>query len=105
MKIPVYLWTCIIDSLFTVKKDSVNTIGMEFGTRIIHIADKSIKLQIWDTAGQVKYRITKRTKQYYLLNKKDKHLLDKKKKERFRSLTKSYFRGAAGALVVYDICK
>ncbi len=37
-----------------VKKDSVNTIGMEFGTRIIHIADKSIKLQIWDTAGQVK---------------------------------------------------
>jgi GTPase SAR1 family protein len=26
---------------------------MEFGTRIIHIADKSIKLQIWDTAGQV----------------------------------------------------
>ncbi|KAI8971204.1 P-loop containing nucleoside triphosphate hydrolase protein [Pilobolus umbonatus] len=49
---------------------------MEFGTRIIHIADKSIKLQIWDTAGQ----------------------------ERFRSLTKSYFRGAAGALVVYDVC-
>ncbi|ORE08298.1 ras-related protein rab-4B-like protein [Rhizopus microsporus var. microsporus] len=58
------------------KKDSVNTIGMEFGTRIIHIGDKSIKLQIWDTAGQ----------------------------ERFRSLTKSYFRGAAGALVVYDVC-
>jgi GTPase SAR1 family protein len=26
---------------------------MEFGTRIIHIADKAIKLQIWDTAGQV----------------------------------------------------
>ncbi|KAI7852420.1 ras-related protein rab-4B-like protein [Circinella umbellata] len=58
------------------KKDSVNTIGMEFGTRIVHIADKSIKLQIWDTAGQ----------------------------ERFRSLTRSYFRGAAGALIVYDIC-
>lgn len=40
-------------SSFLVKKDSVNTIGMEFGTRIVHIADKSIKLQIWDTAGQV----------------------------------------------------
>jgi GTPase SAR1 family protein len=26
---------------------------MEFGTRVIHIADKAIKLQIWDTAGQV----------------------------------------------------
>lgn len=37
-----------------VRKDSVNTIGMEFGTRIIHIADKDIKLQIWDTAGQVR---------------------------------------------------
>ncbi|KAI8341452.1 hypothetical protein BC941DRAFT_416926 [Chlamydoabsidia padenii] len=58
------------------RKDSVNTIGMEFGTRIIDIAGKAIKLQIWDTAGQ----------------------------ERFRSLTKSYFRGSAGALIVYDIC-
>ncbi|ORZ24171.1 ras-related protein rab-4B-like protein [Absidia repens] len=58
------------------RNDSVNTIGMEFGTRIIHIADKAIKLQIWDTAGQ----------------------------ERFRSLTKSYFRGSSGALLVYDIC-
>lgn len=49
---------CVCDKLIVsnlVKKDSVNTIGMEFGTRIIHIADKSIKLQIWDTAGQVKY--------------------------------------------------
>ena len=39
--------------IFLVRKNSVNTIGMEFGTRIVQIADKSIKLQIWDTAGQV----------------------------------------------------
>ncbi|KAI7879947.1 ras-domain-containing protein [Lichtheimia hyalospora FSU 10163] len=52
---------------------------MEFGTRIVHIADKSIKLQIWDTAGQLVGR-------------------------KYLSLTRSYFRGAAGALVVYDIC-
>jgi Ras-related protein Rab-4B len=36
-----------------VKDASTNTIGVEFGSRIVHIADKSIKLQIWDTAGQV----------------------------------------------------
>ncbi|KAI9475818.1 MAG: ras family-domain-containing protein [Benjaminiella poitrasii] len=51
------------------------TIGVEFGTRFIKVADgKQIKLQIWDTAGQ----------------------------ESFRSITQSYYRGAAGALLVYD---
>mmetsp|Transcript_35599 Transcript_35599/g.60574 ORF Transcript_35599/g.60574 Transcript_35599/m.60574 type:complete len:251 (-) Transcript_35599:618-1370(-) len=53
------------------------TIGVEFGARMINIADKSIKLQIWDTAGQ----------------------------ESFRSITRSYYRGAAGALLVYDITR
>jgi len=48
---------------------------VEFGSRIVHIGDKSVKLQIWDTAGQ----------------------------ERFRSVTRSYYRGAAGALLAYDI--
>ena len=53
------------------------TIGVEFGARMIKIEDKSIKLQIWDTAGQ----------------------------ESFRSITRSYYRGAAGALLVYDITR
>eukprot|EP00013_Stygamoeba_regulata_P018472 CAMPEP_0177670808 /NCGR_PEP_ID=MMETSP0447-20121125/24310_1 /TAXON_ID=0 /ORGANISM="Stygamoeba regulata, Strain BSH-02190019" /LENGTH=218 /DNA_ID=CAMNT_0019178043 /DNA_START=43 /DNA_END=699 /DNA_ORIENTATION=- len=53
------------------------TIGVEFGARMIDIAGKSIKLQIWDTAGQ----------------------------ESFRSITRSYYRGAAGALLVYDITR
>lgn len=53
------------------------TIGVEFGTRMIKIGDKQIKLQIWDTAGQ----------------------------ENFRSITRSYYRGAIGALLVYDITK
>merc|ERR1712154_171315 len=53
------------------------TIGVEFGARMINVADKSIKLQIWDTAGQ----------------------------ESFRSITRSYYRGAAGALLVYDITR
>ncbi|XP_058747038.1 ras-related protein Rab-2-B-like [Vicia villosa] len=53
------------------------TIGVEFGTRMITIDSKPIKLQIGDTAGQ----------------------------EMFRSITRSYYRGAAGALLVYDITR
>mmetsp|Transcript_124022 Transcript_124022/g.243294 ORF Transcript_124022/g.243294 Transcript_124022/m.243294 type:complete len:212 (+) Transcript_124022:92-727(+) len=53
------------------------TIGVEFGARLITIEDKHIKLQIWDTAGQ----------------------------ESFRSITRSYYRGASGALLVYDISR
>jgi len=53
------------------------TIGVEFGARMINIDGKQIKLQIWDTAGQ----------------------------ESFRSITRSYYRGANGALLVYDISR
>jgi len=53
------------------------TIGVEFGARMITIDGKQIKLQIWDTAGQ----------------------------ESFRSITRSYYRGAAGALLCYDITR
>jgi len=53
------------------------TIGVEFGARMITIDGKQIKLQIWDTAGQ----------------------------ESFRSITRSYYRGAHGALLVYDITR
>jgi len=53
------------------------TIGVEFGARMVTIDAKQIKLQIWDTAGQ----------------------------ESFRCITRSYYRGAAGALLVYDITR
>jgi len=53
------------------------TIGVEFGARLVDIDNKKIKLQVWDTAGQ----------------------------ESFRSITRSYYRGAAGAILVYDITK
>ncbi|GMI86788.1 GTP-binding 2 [Hibiscus trionum] len=53
------------------------TIGVEFGARMVSIDGRPIKLQIWDTAGQ----------------------------ESFRSITRSYYRGAAGALLVYDITR
>ncbi|KAH6620944.1 ras family-domain-containing protein [Chaetomium sp. MPI-SDFR-AT-0129] len=57
--------------------DSKSTIGVEFATRSIQIDSKTIKAQIWDTAGQ----------------------------ERYRAITSAYYRGAVGALLVYDISK
>ena len=57
-------------------KDSKSTIGVEFATKTVQIEDnKLVKAQIWDTAGQ----------------------------ERYRSIASSYYRGAVGALLVYDV--
>jgi Ras-related protein Rab-11B len=53
------------------------TIGVEFATRTLEIDGKRVKAQIWDTAGQ----------------------------ERYRAITSAYYRGAVGALIVYDISK
>ncbi|CDO54149.1 similar to Saccharomyces cerevisiae YER031C YPT31 Rab family GTPase [Geotrichum candidum] len=57
--------------------DSKSTIGVEFATRTVNVDDKTIKAQIWDTAGQ----------------------------ERYRAITSAYYRGAVGALLMYDISK
>ncbi|CAL1398665.1 unnamed protein product [Linum trigynum] len=57
--------------------DSKSTIGVEFQTRTVSIKGKVIKAQIWDTAGQ----------------------------ERYRAVTSAYYRGALGAMLVYDITK
>jgi len=50
---------------------------VEFATRTLITENKSIKAQIWDTAGQ----------------------------ERYRAITSAYYRGALGALLVYDVSK
>lgn len=57
--------------------ESKTTIGVEFATKVIDIDGRSIKVQIWDTAGQ----------------------------ERYRSMASAYYRGAVGALLVYDITR
>uniref|UniRef100_A0A669QCW1 Ras-related protein Rab-25 n=1 Tax=Phasianus colchicus TaxID=9054 RepID=A0A669QCW1_PHACC len=57
--------------------DSRTTIGVEFSTRTVLVGDAAVKAQIWDTAGL----------------------------ERYRAITSAYYRGAVGALVVFDITK
>ena len=51
------------------------TIGVDFRTKKMNINDEIINLEIWDTAGQ----------------------------DRFRALTKLYYRNCYGALLVFDI--
>jgi small GTP-binding protein len=62
----------------TFSTEEKSTIGVEFATRILTMPDgKRIKAQIWDTAGQ----------------------------ERYRAITTAYYRGALGAMLVYDVTK
>ncbi|KAK1361551.1 Ras-related protein RABC1 [Heracleum sosnowskyi] len=58
--------------------DDLNpTIGVDFKVKYVQSGGKKIKLAIWDTAGQ----------------------------ERFRTLTSSYYRGAQGIILVYDVTR
>ena len=58
-------------------EDSKATVGVEFGAKKFDIEGKSVKAQIWDTAGQ----------------------------ERYKAITTTYYKGAKGALIVYDITR
>ena len=64
---------CLIEEKFGEKPTS--TIGVDFKSKFIKLKDNFIKLQIWDTAGL----------------------------ERFRTLTKSYYKIANGIILVFDV--
>ncbi|XP_071965278.1 ras-related protein Rab-13-like [Antedon mediterranea] len=51
------------------------TLGLDFRVKTIEVDGRTMKLQLWDTSGQ----------------------------ERFRSMTRSYYRGAVGILLTYDV--
>lgn len=51
------------------------TLGVEFLTKVVQTEEHRIQLQLWDTAGQ----------------------------ELFRSVTRGYYRGSAGALILFDL--
>ena len=57
------------------KEDSKATVGVEFGEKKYEINGLKIKAQIWDTAGQ----------------------------ERYKAITSMYYKGAKGALIVFDL--
>ena len=69
--------TCLLlrftDDSFTA--NHLTTIGIDFKIKNINLENKLIKLQIWDTAGQ----------------------------DRFRAITKNYYKGAHGILLIYDV--
>jgi small GTP-binding protein len=69
--------TSLISSLMngSFKKEYTTTIGVDFASKMLKLDDHIVKIQIWDTAGQ----------------------------EAFRSITKCYYRGAIGCIIVFDI--
>ena len=58
-------------------EDSKATVGVEFGSKLFKIEGHNIKAQIWDTAGEEKYK----------------------------AITGAYYKGSKGAFVVYDITR
>ena len=52
------------------------TIGIDYKTKYIKVKDASVKVLLWDTAGQ----------------------------EKFRNIARQYYKGANGVLLIYDVC-
>jgi len=69
--------TCFVNRFIEGKflKDPMHTIGVEFSSKMTQVFGNYVNIQIWDTAGQ----------------------------ERFRSVATSYYRGATGCLLLYDV--
>ena len=71
--------SCLMQSFLeqSIRSKHEPTVGVEFGAKVIEVNGEKVKLQIWDTAGS----------------------------ENYRSITRSYYRAAAAAILVYDITR
>ena len=71
--------SCLMQSFLSqsVRSKHEPTVGVEFGAKVIEVNGERVKLQIWDTAGS----------------------------EQYRSITRSYYRAAAAAILVYDVTR
>ncbi|XP_047981139.1 ras-related protein RABC2a-like [Salvia hispanica] len=67
----------LVSFISNVVDDLSPTVGVDFKIKFLTVSGKKLKLTIWDTAGQ----------------------------ERFRTLTSSYYRGAHGIILVYDVTR
>ncbi|KAL2933403.1 Ras-related protein RABC2a [Bienertia sinuspersici] len=67
----------LVSFISSALEDLAPTIGVDFKIKVLTVGGKRLKLTIWDTAGQ----------------------------ERFRTLTSSYYRGAQGIILVYDVTR
>ncbi|KAG6767413.1 hypothetical protein POTOM_028618 [Populus tomentosa] len=79
-------------------EDLSPTIGVDFKVKFVNIGGKKLKLAIWDT-GNVTSNLTVLLPVYVVLPSLDTG------QERFRTLTSSYYRGAQGIVMVYDVTR
>ncbi|KAK0225004.1 P-loop containing nucleoside triphosphate hydrolase protein [Armillaria nabsnona] len=101
--------------------ESKSTIGVEFATRSINVDGKTVKAQIWDT-GVCHFSVCRPAHPFQLFPENSFHFRSLPRQlffsiqtfsdlrllagqERYRAITSAYYRGAVGALLVYDIAK
>ncbi|KAH8507612.1 hypothetical protein H0E87_009961 [Populus deltoides] len=76
-------------------EDLSPTIGVDFKVKFLNIGGKNLKLAIWDTEKDLVGQVSPA----------DSQCLFTAGQERFRTLTSSYYRGAQGIIMVYDVTR
>ncbi|KAG4987130.1 hypothetical protein JHK82_034753 [Glycine max] len=83
--------------------ESKSTIGVEFATRTLNVDSKVIKAQIWDTAGQERFGFVESVGICVFEIGSGSGTCNEEVV--YRAITSAYYRGAVGALLVYDVTR